>query len=310
MSDDERDDDDAATMIGKTDVVREAMARPGVESPTRRFDLGSTSGPTKAMPSGYGLEHIEREALRASAPSMQQAMVRGTPSQSSGLRQGGQRFVPSARPSAPRPAAGRPAVPSLVDDPSSASEMTLIEAIDAELESITAELSIPEGSDPHMLEDAVSSSEMTIRMAVPDDLPSNLLDATSEPGTMIQPPRETASLSIQEMRGAPQPPLSLSSMPTPPRQVRTLPMPPADPTLSSAPPTPGMETPPLGTSEVVGARGPTIAAHAAGPAPDLASAERPIGPAPAWVGRYLAACVVVSIVGALLLAYLRAQRFW
>jgi len=269
--DDERDDEDAATVIGRTDAVQRAMARPGVESPTRPFDVESISGPTRAMPSGYGLSR------------------------------GGLGRFPAARPSAPRPAAGRPAVPSFIDDPTSESEMTLIEAIDAELDSITAELSIPEGTDPDMLNEPSAgggSSEMTIRMAVPDDLPSSLLDATSEPGTQIQPPRAPPPPSIAEMARpagrVPVAPLSLSSMPTPPRQTRTEPM----PRTADAPPpaAAGADAPPD-----------VSPASVAAPASVL---ERPRGPAPRWVGRYIVACFVVSLLGALVLGYLKMQRYW
>jgi len=37
--------------------------------------------------------------------------------------------------------------------------------------------------------------------------------------------------------------------------------------------------------------------------------ERPRGPAPRWVGRSIVACFVVSL-GARVLGYLRAQRYW
>lgn len=295
MSADEDSDDDAATVIGRTDTVREAMARPGVESPTRKFDVRALSNPTRAMPAGYGMSRAG-ELERVSPP----------PRPSS-------RSAPP-RPAAGRPAPGRPGVPSVVDDPTSESEMTLIEAIDAELESITAELSIPEGTDPDMLDGLPSdtadrtlgvsgdaaSSEMTVRMSVPD-LPSDLLDAVSEPGTQIQPPRAPAPPSIAELRpprGVPSAALSLSSMPTPQRPVRTGPMDfvaplPARPEIAAAGPSPAPWAAPLAVA-----------------AADVASAERPVGPRPAWVGRYIAACAVVSVLGAVVLVYLKLHRFW
>ena len=99
MTRDEDSDDDAATMIGKTDAVRAAIARApgaragGVESATRKLDVHAISGPTKAMPSGYGIEHLERDALAARGPEASVPSPR--PSQSSGLR-GAARSVPTA----------------------------------------------------------------------------------------------------------------------------------------------------------------------------------------------------------------------
>jgi hypothetical protein len=282
MNADDTDDDDAATVIGRADAARELLARPGVESPTARFDPRALSNPTNAMPAGYGMSRFQ---------------------------------VPPPRASSPRPAAGRPAVPSVITEEPSASEMTLIEAIDAELESITAELSIPEITGSELLDDAVSASEMTVRLAVPDDLPSNLLDSTSEPGTQIQPPRAQPAPEIREGRAVPAPPLSLSSMPTPQQQqkARTLPMPPSVAT-SPAQARAAVVADPLTdiggtmhepTVDGPGGKGPVALATV-----DVVSAERPRGPAPKWVGGYIVVCAVLSILGALTLTYLKMQRFW
>jgi len=285
-ADDDRDDDDAATVIGRAESVREPRARPPVDSPTRKFDVQALTGPTRAMPAGYGMSRGVPPP-RASAP----------------------------RPAAGRPAAGRPAVPSVVDDPTSESGMTLAEAIDAELESTTSEFAIPDGTDPDGLLDLRGfdippdrGSELTIRMSIPD-LPSDLLDAASEPGTQIQPPRAPAPPAITEMArvpGVPAAPLSLSSMPTPHRSAKTIPLSPnagaadARGAVSSSAPT-------AGTTSM--AR-PGSAAVAAPSAFDVVSAERPRGPAPQWVGRYIVACALASILGALVLGYLRVNRFW
>lgn len=279
-SDEDRDDDGAATVIGRAETVREPRARPPVDSPTRKFDVQALSGPTRAMPAGYG-------------------MARG---------------VPPPRASAPRPAAGRPAVPSVVDDPTSESGLTLAEAIDAELESITSEFAIPDGTDPDGLRDPRSfdippdcGSELTIRMSIPD-LPSDLLDAVSEPGTRIQPPRAPPRPSITEMAGAPAAPLSLSSMPTPHRPSKTLPTVPND--AGTATLDAGGAV--IGSAPVAGDAMAAVgsAAVAAPAVAEVMSAERPRRFAPKWVGRYLVACALATVLGALVLGYLKVNRFW
>lgn len=252
-----REDDEPATVVGRgLRSPSEPPRRAPVESPTRRVDsLAGLSSPTRAMPSGYGMS----------------------------------RFVPPPRPSVPRPAAGRPAVPSVVDDPTSESEMTLIERIDAEVESITSELSIPEGLDASLLDEpSGGGAEATIRMPVPDDLPSDLLDAESEPGTAVVPRRPRSAPSLPGLRpGTPLPAPSLSSMPTP--ALGTLApvgtAPPPDPPVAAAAP-PSLAVPP---SQV--------------------AARRP-APAPAWVGPYVVLCLVVTLMGVLALAYLKVERHW
>lgn len=254
----EEDDDDQATRVAPGELPPRAPAETtravAVDGPTRQFTPPRIES-TRAMPAGYGAS----------------------------------RFVPPPRASAPRPAAGRPAVPSaIIDDPTSASDMTLIERIDAELESVTSQLSIPEGIDPSILDEPTGSgAEATIRMAVPDDLPSDLLDATSEPGTIIVPPRGAPPRPAAG-QAVPAPPPSLSSMPTPALPVAG----PAAPTAST-PPAPAPPT----------ERGP-----AAGPDADRLAAAR--APAPGWVGPYVAICLVVSLLGALVLVWLKVERHW
>ncbi len=260
------DDDEPATVIGRSDgrPLRAAEGAQPIESPTRQVS-SPLAGPTRAMPAGYGMAA----------------------------------FAPPPRPSAPRPAAGRPAVPRIVDDPTSESDMTLIERIDAELESKTAELEIPEGVDASLLEESTdggASSEATVRLAVPDDLPADLLDAESEPGT--SPRRPTAAPSLRGGRQpTPMPAPSFSSMPTPPRGTRT-----EGPAFAPPPDPPSAEpaAPPVSAAAPLAPQGP------AEPSP----IERVHAPAPAWVGPYLVVCFVVSLMGVIALTYLKLQRYW
>lgn len=256
------DDDDQATRIAAGELPPRAPAETtravALDGPTQQFAPPRIEA-TRAMPAGYGSS----------------------------------RFVPPPRASAPRPAAGRPAVPSaIIDDPTSTSDLTLIERIDAELESVTSQLSIPEGIDPSILDEPTgSSSEATIRMAVPDDLPHDLLDATSEPGTMIVPPRGAPPRPAAGRAVPPAPP-SLSSMPTP-----ALPLagdrPPPAAAAAAAPPSPA-----------------PAADDPASSSPDADRLAAARAPAPGWVGPYLLLCLIVSLLGGVVLAYLKSARHW
>jgi hypothetical protein len=257
MADESGEDDEPATVVGRVDTARGAQAQAKatpVESPTRAFQAPRLET-TRAMPSGYGAS----------------------------------RFIPPPRASSPRPAAGRragaPSVPSMVEDPTSASDMTLIELIDAEVDATTARFAVPDDVDPSILDEpSTGGSEATVQMSIPDDIPRNLLDTPTDPEIPVAPP---------------------SSPAVPPSLARAVPM--AAPSRSSMP------TPALGvTSE------PPPASVSAPPSKPLAEKQSPDAdrdraaraPAPSWVATYIALCVVLGLLGAGALAYLKVERHW
>jgi hypothetical protein len=253
MADESGEDDEPATMVGRAESARAARPQASavpVETPTRAFQPPRLET-TRAMPSGYGAS----------------------------------RFVPPPRASSPRPAAGRrpgaPSVPSMVEDPTSASDMTLIELIDAELDATTARFAVPDDVDPSILDDPSSGgSEATVQMSIPDDIPRDLLDNPTDPGISLTPP---------------------SSPAVPPSLARAVPM--AAPSLSSMP------TPALPASEPP-PPAPSAKALAEQQSPDEDRARAARAPAPSWVATYIALCVVLSLLGAGALAYLKVERHW
>lgn len=255
MADESGEDDEPATVVGRVDTARgaqtQAKATP-VESPTRAFSPPRLET-TRAMPSGYGAS----------------------------------RFIPPPRASSPRPAAGRragaPSVPSMVDDPTSASDMTLIELIDAEVDATTAQFAVPDDVDPSILDDpSTGGSEATVQMSIPDDIPRDLLDNPTDPEIALVPP---------------------SSPAVPPSLARAVPMP--APSLSSMP------TPALGvTSEPPPASAPPSKALAEKQSPDADRDRAARAPAPPWVATYIALCVLLGLLGAGALAYLKVERHW
>lgn len=255
MADESGEDDEPATMmVGHAERARGAPSKASavpVETPTRAFQAPRLET-TRAMPSGYGAS----------------------------------RFVPPPRASSPRPAAGRrpggPSVPSMVEDPTSASDMTLIELIDAELDATTARFAVPDDVDPSILDDPSSGgSEATVQMSIPDDIPRDLLDNPTDPDIPLIPPSSPA-VPPSLARAVPMPAPSLSSMPTP-----TLP-------VSEPPPAPL----------------PLAKALAEEQSPDEDRARAARAPAPSWVATYIALCVVVGLLGAGALAYLKVERHW
>lgn len=85
-----------------------------------------------------------------------------------------------------RPAPARPAVPSAVEDTDSVTDLTLVELIDAEVESPS---SVSLSLHPDLYDSSSSDdSEATVQLAVPDDIPRDILERGTPIGRLPSSP--------------------------------------------------------------------------------------------------------------------------